>query len=108
MASRPDMMFTMGRFEESLRQWYDLLTSDKTRSYIDEHREKNKWLAALADALQENKLPPFDVLVQYAPVNGSILYDTDNGYHAITFSLRSAAMQAAPAPAVVPASSESK
>jgi hypothetical protein len=102
------VMFTMGRFEESLRQWYDLLTSDKTRSYIDEHREKNKWLAALADAMQENKLPPFEVLVQYAPVNGSILYDTDNGYHAITFSLRSAAMQAAPAPADVPASSESK
>jgi hypothetical protein len=28
------------------------------------------------------------VLLQYAPVNGSIIYDTDNGYHAITFALR--------------------
>ncbi|HEX4414973.1 MAG TPA: hypothetical protein VH107_15160 [Lacipirellulaceae bacterium] len=82
------VMFTMGRFEETLRQWYDLLTSDKTQSYIEEKRDKNKWLAALADALKENKLPPFDVLLQYAPVNGSIIYDTDNGYHAITFALR--------------------
>jgi hypothetical protein len=83
------VMFTMGRFEETLRQWYDLLTSDKTQSYIEEHREKNKWLAALADAMKENKLPPFDVLLQYAVVNGSILYDTDDGYHGITFALRS-------------------
>ncbi len=82
------VMFSLGRFEETLRQWYDLLTSDKTKSYIDENREKNKWLAALADAMQENKLPPFDVLLQYAGQNGSILYDTDNGYHVITFSLR--------------------
>ena len=65
------VLFTMGRFEETLRQWYDLLTSDKTQSYIDEHRDKNKWLAALADAMQENKLPPFDVLLQYAPVTGN-------------------------------------
>ena len=39
------VMFTMGRFEETLRQWYDLLTSDKTQSYIEEHRDKNKWLS---------------------------------------------------------------
>ncbi len=82
------VMFTMGRFEETLRQWYDLLSSDKTQSYIEEQRDKNKWLAALADAMKENKLPPFDVLLQYAPVNGSIVYDTDDGYHGITFSLR--------------------
>lgn len=94
------VMFTMGRFEETLRQWYDLLTSDKTQSYIDEQRDKNKWLAALADAMKENKLPPFDVLLQYAPVNGSILYDTDNGYHGITFALRrEGAAAAQPAPA---------
>jgi hypothetical protein len=94
------VMFTMGRFEETLRQWYDLLTSDKAQTYIEENREKNKWLAALADAMKENKLPPFDVLLQYAVVNGSIIYDTDNGYHGITFALRSdvkASEQPAPA-----------
>ncbi len=82
------VMFTMSRFEESLRQWYDLLTSEKTRAFIDDRREKNKWLAALGDAMEESKLPPFEVLMQYAAPGGGIFYDTDSGYHAITFTLR--------------------
>ena len=75
--------------EETLRQWYDLLTSEKTRALIDENKEGNKFLQALADAMEQNKLPPFDVLLPYMSPGGGILYDTDTGYHAISFQLRS-------------------
>ena len=85
------VMFAMSRSEETLRQWYDLLTSEKTRSLIDEHKEGNAYLAALADVMDENKLPPFEVLLQYAAPGGGILYDTDSGYHAISFTLRNEA-----------------
>lgn len=82
------VMFMINRFEESLRQWYDLLTSEKTRALIDEHKEGNAFLRALAEVMDQNKLPPFEVLMQYAAPGGGILYDTDDGYHAISFTLR--------------------
>jgi hypothetical protein len=83
------VMFSISRMEESLRQWYDLLTSEKTRALIDDNKEGNAFLKALADAMEQNKLPPFDVLLPYMSPGGSILYDTDSGYHAIGFTLRS-------------------
>ena len=43
---------------------------------------------ALADALDANELPPFEVLAPYFGPGGGILYDTDTGYHAIGFTLR--------------------
>ncbi|MFO0790138.1 MAG: hypothetical protein U0805_11845 [Pirellulales bacterium] len=82
------VLFSMNRFEETLRQWYDLLTSEKTRKLIDENKEKVRMLKALADAMEENKLPPFETLMKYTGAGGGILYDTDDGYHGISFELR--------------------
>ena len=80
----------MNRFEETLRQWYDVLTSEKTKALIEEKKDSNRFLKALADAMDEDKLPPFDALLQYMAPGGGILYDTDSGYHAISFTLRNA------------------
>lgn len=90
-AGTTPVMFSMGRFEETVRQWYDLLTSPKTREQIDEHKEKNKFLAALAETLETQQLPPFEVLAPYFAPGGGILYDTDSGYHGISFTLRNKA-----------------
>lgn len=96
------VMFSMSRFEETLRQWYDVLTSEKTKALLDEKKEGNRFLKALADAMEKNKLPPFDALLQYMAPGGGILYDTDSGYHAISFQLRNETkpveQPAAPAP----------
>jgi len=81
-------LLAMSRYEETVRQWYDLLTSERTRELIDEHKEGHPLLAALADALEQHQLPPFEVLAPYLPPGGAILYDTDNGYHGIGFTLR--------------------
>ena len=82
------VMFAVSRVEETLRHWYELLTSDDTRQYLHEHSEDNPVFAALVEALDANELPPFDVLVQYTGTGGSILYDTDSGLHGIGFTLR--------------------
>jgi hypothetical protein len=87
-AGTTPVMLTVSRFEETIRQWYSLLTSERTRELIDENKEDNPALAALADALDQHQLPPFEVLAPYLAPGGMIMYDTDNGYHAIGFTLR--------------------
>lgn len=81
------------RFEESLRQWYDLLQEPKTREYLEEHAASNPFFAALAESLAANELPPFDVLQQYTLPGISVLYDTDTGFHGISFVTRDEAAE---------------
>ena len=92
-AGKTPVMFSTHNYEETIRQWYDLLTSPKTREQLNENKAKNPILAALAETLEQNQLPPFDVLAPYFAPGGGILYDTDNGYHGISFTLRSQAEQ---------------
>lgn len=87
-AGKTPVLFSASRFEETVRQWYDLLTSPETREKLNENKAKNPFLAALAETLEQNQLPPFDVLAPYFAPGGGILYDTDNGYHGISFTLR--------------------
>ena len=85
--------FLVNRWEEQLRHWYELLTSEQGREFFGEQAADNRFFAALVAALDENELPPFDVLSQYTGPNGGILYDTDTGFHAISFTLREEAGQ---------------
>jgi hypothetical protein len=87
-AGSTPVLFSVSRYEESIRHWYELLTSEKTRELIDEHKEDNPVLSALAEALDQHKLPPFEALAPYMPPGGMILYDTEDGYHGIGFTLR--------------------
>jgi hypothetical protein len=75
--------------EQSLRQWYDLLTADKTKEYLTEHAEGNPFYAALLDSLAANELPPFDALALYLQPSIAVIYDTDTGFHGFSFTLRS-------------------
>jgi len=87
------VMFMLGRFEETVHQWYDLLASPETRDKLNENKEKNPFFAALLECLEQNQLPPFDVLKPYMAPGGGIIYDTDTGYHGISFTLRNKAEQ---------------
>jgi hypothetical protein len=87
-AGHSPVIFSVSRYEETVWQWYDLLQSEKTRELIDENKEDNKFLTSLSNALDEHPLPPFEVLAPYLAPSGGILYDTDNGYHGIGFTLR--------------------
>lgn len=88
-------MWSYSQFEETLRHWYDMLTSDRTRDFLDQQAEGNPLFSALADALAENELPAFDVLARYAVPGVGVAYDTDSGLHMISFSLRNDAQAAA-------------
>src|SRR5262249_10565746 len=82
-------LWTYNRFSVTLRQWYDLLTSEKTKNFLDEHAEGNPFFTALTESLAANELPPFDVLERYAAPSVGVIYDTDPGYHGFSFALRS-------------------
>jgi hypothetical protein len=88
MAGATPAIFTVSRAEETWRHWYEMLTSEETRQLINDNKEDNKFLSALAGALEQHQLPPFEVLAPYLGPGGAILYDTDTGYHAIGFTLR--------------------
>ena len=90
-ASESPIGFTLQRTEESIRHLYELLQSEKTRQFIDEHAEEQPLMAKLSQALKDHQLPPFDTLVQYYAPGGGTYYDTDSGYHAIGFTLRNEA-----------------
>jgi hypothetical protein len=100
------VMVSFSRFEASLRNWYSVLKSDETRLKLDEWgtgpppaenegdeeaqepRRPNRFFAALAECLEEEELPPFDELVKYTAPGGGVIYDTDTGIHAMSFTLR--------------------
>lgn len=82
------VVFLVSRPEESMRHLYDLLTSEKSRQFIEEKAEENPVLAKLNESLKAHPLPPFENLIQYFGPGGGILYDTDNGFHGISFTLR--------------------
>ena len=81
-------MWMYQRPEESLRQWYDLLTADKTKEYLTEHAEGNPFYAALLESLAANELPPFDAILPYMAPSITVLYDTDTGFHGFSFTPR--------------------
>jgi hypothetical protein len=76
------------RFEETLRQWYDLLTSEKLHDTLAEGSSDNPFFAALVEAMAAHELPAFEVLAKYAAPSAIVIYDTDTGYHGFSFSPR--------------------
>jgi hypothetical protein len=82
------VLFSLSRPAETMRQWYGALTSEKMRELINEKKEDNEYMAALAEIMDKHQLPPFEVLLPYLAPGGGVLYDTDSGYHGISFSLR--------------------
>ncbi|HEX5471208.1 MAG TPA: hypothetical protein VFW73_04950 [Lacipirellulaceae bacterium] len=90
------VVFTMNRPEESFHQWYDLLTTPELREKLGEVNVKGKKIrnpvfATLLEMVDAQQLPPFEVIAQYFAPGGGILYDTDSGYHGISFTLRNKA-----------------
>jgi hypothetical protein len=77
MVVRPEVMW---------RYWYELLQSDT--SLVEQSETDEPVAERLAAVLREGTLPPFDALKKYLAPAGVILYDTDNGVHAIMFDLR--------------------
>jgi len=79
MLNRPDL---------SWKFWYEMLQHESTRELIEQAAADNETVNRFAAILREGGLPPFEVLKKYLAPGGGILYDTDSGFHGVTFSLR--------------------
>ncbi|MEX0642527.1 MAG: hypothetical protein WD468_07490 [Pirellulales bacterium] len=90
-AGTKPVLFQVSRPEESMRQIYELLTSEESRKFIEERAEEQPVMAKLSEALKDHQLPAFETLIQYFGPGGGIMYDTDSGYHGISFTLRNEA-----------------
>ena len=67
-------------------------------------RHANSWnskqraipfFAALLESLDAKELPPFEVIAPYWQPSVGVIYDTDTGFHGISFTVRS---ETAPTP----------
>lgn len=80
--------------QTTLRHWYSIATSAETRERLEGF--DNPVGQALRDALDAGELPPVETLLKYAAPSGSLVYDTDNGFHYMAFGFKPAAAQPAP------------
>jgi hypothetical protein len=65
-----------------------MLQQESTRELVEQAAADNEQVERFAKILREGGLPPFDVLRKYFAPSGGVIYDTDHGYHGISFTLR--------------------
>ena len=81
-------VFLVQRPELTWKFWYELLQLESTREMIDRAAADNQVIERFAAILREGGLPPFDNLKKYFAPGGGVIYDTPNGFHGVSFSLR--------------------
>ena len=67
---------------------YDLMTGDAAKQGLRSAGEDNPFFQSVADALDGNPLPAFEVISQYLAPAGAMVTDDENGIHYIGFSIR--------------------
>ena len=76
------------RSEEDMRYYYDLANAERTKEALKRQAERNPFFKSLDTALQNNPLPPFEVIQRYLAPGGEMATDDDSGLHFMSFSLR--------------------
>jgi hypothetical protein len=82
------VMLGFSRPEEGLRYWYDMATSDSTKESLKKQAQNNPFFKSLDTTLQNNPLPPFEVIRQYLAPGGSMATDDSSGLHFMSFTLQ--------------------
>ena len=80
--------FAFDRPDQAWKYWYDLANSDKVRELLQQRAGSNPFLAALHDGLDQNPLPPWEVIAKYLAPTGGMFTDDDSGIHYFAFALR--------------------
>ncbi|MBN2476761.1 MAG: hypothetical protein JXB62_19280 [Pirellulales bacterium] len=86
--SREAAMISFDRPEEIMRFLYDLVNAERTRQNLQQQAENNPFFRSVNTALNENPLPPFEVLRQYLAPGGALVIDDETGLHYTAFALR--------------------
>ena len=82
------VMLGFNRPEESIRYYYDLVNSERTRESMKQAAERNQFVKSIDSSLEKNPLPPFEVIQKYLAPGGSMITDDDTGLHYMSFTLR--------------------
>ncbi|MFV1967305.1 MAG: DUF3352 domain-containing protein [Pirellulaceae bacterium] len=83
----PGMIF-FKRPYETFRNTYELLGSDDTRQRLSVQAERSRVIKAVHEALSQNPLPPFDVVMKYLAPTGGFLTSDATGIHGVRFTLK--------------------
>ena len=82
------VMLGFNRPEESIRYYYDLVTSERTKEALKNQAERNGFFKSLDTSLEKTPLPAFEVIQRYLAPGGSVITDDDTGLHYMGFTLR--------------------
>jgi hypothetical protein len=80
--------FSFNRPEQGWKFLYDLANSDKVRQTLQQRAGSNPFFTALNDGLDQNPLPPWEVISRYLAPEGAMFTDDDSGIHYFAFALR--------------------
>ena len=81
-------MLNFQRPEESMRYFYDLATSENTKTLLQRQSKRNPFLKSVNSALEKQPLPPFSVIQKYLAPGGSMVVDDETGIHFLNFTLK--------------------
>ena len=81
-------MLSFNRAEDNWRYLYDLAASDDARNKLHDNSGRSGFFKTLDEGLQNNPLPPWEVIQKYLAPEGSMITDDDTGIHFMQFALR--------------------
>ena len=88
LAGAKPCMLTFSRPEEGMKLLYEAIQSEEARDFLAREAEDEPFVESLRKGLEENPLPPFEVISQYlAPAGGMVTTD-ETGLHYIGFGLK--------------------
>ena len=84
-------LVTYMRGSDFFRQMYELAASTDTRKFVRKAAENNPNAGKVADMLQRNEFPPFEEFEKYFAPSGIFAYDSPDGIHIGSFTLKGSA-----------------
>lgn len=74
--------------EASLRHWWAMASDAGQSQWLQQ--ANNPVMKAVREGLNEGDLPPVEDVLRYFPAGGTVIYDTDTGFEAVSFTFRPA------------------
>ena len=71
-----------------MRALYDMAINEDNRRRLAQVAENNAFFTAIHQSLEDNPLPPFEVIKQYLAPAGGVLTSDESGIHFTAFGLR--------------------
>ncbi|MGB7345272.1 MAG: DUF3352 domain-containing protein [Pirellulaceae bacterium] len=81
-------MVSFMRGADFLRQFYTIAGDEGTRKFFRGQAERNPNAGRFADVLQRNEFPPFEEFEKYFAPSGVFAYDSPDGIHFGSFTLK--------------------